>query len=180
MLSKSGSACMPSAGPSTGAKRAGHVETMRSIAGSSCHLTRSATASPAMRRSAATISPTPTWIPGTLIERVSAKLDAGASWPTIRFAMTVRGDDTHTCVLGATGQIASTPESGSRMMPLANADVELRFGLAAHHRREMEDRVGAGRDDALDQRRVGEIARYERHAWIGDGCTDDVDEHELA
>src|SRR3989454_134367 len=39
---------------------AGHVETMRSIAGSSCHLTRSATASPAMRRSAATISPTPT------------------------------------------------------------------------------------------------------------------------
>ena len=44
----------------------------------------------------------------------------------------------------------------------------------------MEDRVGAGRDDALDQRRVSEIARYDRHAWIGDGCADDVDEHELA
>src|SRR5206468_9620108 len=66
--------------------------------------------------------------PGTLIERVSAKLDAGASWPTIRFAMTVRGEDTHTCVLGATGQIASTPDSGSRMMPLANDDAAL-FGL---------------------------------------------------
>jgi hypothetical protein len=34
MLSKSASARMPSAGPSLGAKFDGHVETMRSIAGS--------------------------------------------------------------------------------------------------------------------------------------------------
>ena len=128
MLSKSGSARMPSAGPRTGAKRGGQVATMRSITGSGCHFTRSATASPAMRRSAATISPTLTQMPGTLIERVCANFAAGTSWPTIRFAITVRGDETHTLVAGTTGQIASTPFKGSRMMLLAN-DEAARLGL---------------------------------------------------
>jgi hypothetical protein len=44
------------------------------------------------------------------------------------FATTVRGDVTHIFVDRATGQIASTPDSGSRMMPLANEDAAL-FGL---------------------------------------------------
>jgi len=43
-------------------------------------------------------------------------------------AITVRGDVTHIFVDRATGQIASTPASGSRMMPLANEEAAL-FGL---------------------------------------------------
>src|SRR5271169_3331031 len=81
-----------------------------------------------MRRSAATASPTPTSRPGTLIERVCANLAAGTSWPVIRLAIAARGDATHTRVLGATGQTASMPDSGSRMMLLANDDAAL-FGL---------------------------------------------------
>ena len=67
-------------------------------------------------------------MPGTLTERVCANAAAGASWPTMMLAMTVRGDVTHIRVVRATGQIASTPDSGSRMMPLANDDAAL-FGL---------------------------------------------------
>src|SRR4030095_12644973 len=102
--SKSVSGRIPSDGPNLGTKLAGHVETIRSIAASYSHLTRSATASPATRRSAATISSTATLSPGTLIERVDAKADAGASWPTIRLAMTALGELTHIRVCGATGQ----------------------------------------------------------------------------
>ncbi len=91
-------------------------------------MTRSATASPATLRSAATMSPTATQMPGTLIERVWAKAAAGASCPMTRLPITARGDCTHILVVGATGQGASTPESGSRMMPLANDDAAL-FGL---------------------------------------------------
>ncbi len=119
---------MPSAGPSFGAKFAGQVETMRSIAGSCRHCTRLATASPATRASAATISPTATEIPGTLIERVWANAPAPASWPISMFAITARGEITHIRVSRETGQIASTPASGSRMIPLANDDAAL-FGL---------------------------------------------------
>src|ERR1700682_6408024 len=46
----------------------------------------------------------------------------------IRLAITDRGDGTHVAVVGATGHTASTPDSGSRMMPLANEDAAL-FGL---------------------------------------------------
>src|SRR5258705_6406199 len=69
-----------------------------------------------------------TQMPGRLTDRVCANEDAGASWPTNRFSMTARGDCTHTFVVFATGQDASTPASGSRMMPLANDDAA-RFGL---------------------------------------------------
>ena len=40
-------------------------------------------------------------------------------------SITARGDCTHILVVGATGQIASTPASGSRTMPLANDDAAL-------------------------------------------------------
>ena len=100
---------------------------MRSIAGSGCQSMRSATASPATRRSAATMSPTLTLMPGTLIERRVVNADAGASWPTTRLSIAVRGDDTHILVCGDTGHSARSPASGSRMMPLANDDAAL-FG----------------------------------------------------
>src|SRR5512141_1582556 len=100
MPSKSASACMASAGPSLGAKFDGQVDTILSITGSYCHLTRSATASPATRLSAATMSPTAIEMPGTLTDRVNMNADAGASWPTIRLAITVRGDCTHIFVVG--------------------------------------------------------------------------------
>ena len=132
MPSKSASARIPSAGPSLGAKFAGHVETMRSTAGSNCHFTRAATASPATRRNAVTISPTPTRMPGTFTERVCANAEAGTSWPRIRLATTAPGEVTHIRVVGATGQSASTPARGSRMMPLAN-DEAARFGLPGTH-----------------------------------------------
>ena len=94
MLSKSGSARMPSAGPSFGAKFAGQVETIRSIAGSCCHCTRSATASPATRRRARRPCRRPRRaMPGTLIERVwRERAGAGASCPRRRFAITARGE----------------------------------------------------------------------------------------
>jgi hypothetical protein len=43
-------------------------------------------------------------------------------------SITRRGEVTHSFVSGATGHAASTPDSGSRMMPLANEDAAL-FGL---------------------------------------------------
>ena len=43
-------------------------------------------------------------------------------------AITARGEITHIFVVLATGHTASTPDSGSRMMPLANDDAAL-FGL---------------------------------------------------
>jgi hypothetical protein len=46
----------------------------------------------------------------------------------MKLATTARGDCSHRRVAGATGQTASTPDSGSRMMPLANDDAA-RFGL---------------------------------------------------
>ena len=46
----------------------------------------------------------------------------------IRLAITERGDVIQVAVVGATGHTASTPDSGSRMMPLANEDAA-RFGL---------------------------------------------------
>ena len=47
------------------------------------------------------------------------------SSPRTRSATTVRGDASQMRVAGATGQIASTPASGSRMMLLANEDAAL-------------------------------------------------------
>ncbi len=67
-------------------------------------------------------------MPGTLIERVCANAVAGASCPTMKLRITVVGEVTQTLVVGATGQIASTPDRGSRMMPLANDDAA-RLGL---------------------------------------------------
>src|SRR4051794_19296978 len=103
MLSKSGSDFIPTAGPSLGSKFDAHVATIRFIAGSSTHLTRSATASPATTRSALTISFTPTQMPGTLIDRVCANAVDGASCPTMKLSITVRGDCTHIWVVGETG-----------------------------------------------------------------------------
>ncbi len=68
------------------------------------------------------MSPTATEMPGTLTERLVANAAAGASCPVRRFSITAAGDCTHIRVPGATGQIASTPASGSRTMPLANDD----------------------------------------------------------
>ena len=119
---------MPSAGPSFGAKFDGHVATILSIAGSSCHLHAigdGVAGDVAQRRDHVADG---TQMPGTLTERVCANADAGASWPTMRLSMTARGDCTHILVVGATGHSASTPASGSRMMPLANDDAAL-FGL---------------------------------------------------
>ena len=63
--------------------------------GRSCQRTRSATGSPATSRSAATMSPTATEMPGTLTDRLAANAVAGASCPTTRLAITARGDCTH-------------------------------------------------------------------------------------
>src|SRR5690348_5242 len=148
MLAKSSSARMPSARPAPAAKRAGHVDTIRSIAGSYSQRTRSATASPATVRSAFTMSPTATQSPGTLIERdctgakdrparessdaapraAPARRSAATSCPTMRLSMTALGDCSHMRVEAATGQFATLPARGSRMIELANDDAAL-FGL---------------------------------------------------
>ena len=44
-----------------------------------------------------------TRMPGTLTERVCANADAGASWPTMMFAMTARGEVTHIRVVARHG-----------------------------------------------------------------------------
>ena len=119
---------MPSERPNFASKSRGQVRTIRSIAGSRSNVTRSATASPATFRSASTISRTVTEMPGTLIVRDAPNALAGASCAITRLATTVRGDTSQMRVDASTGQLASTPASGSRMMPLANEDAAL-FGL---------------------------------------------------
>ena len=203
-------------------------------------------------------------MPGTLTERPCVSAAAGASWPISRFSITRRGDNSHMRVAAGTGQIASTPASGSRRMPLANdeaalfglpgrtltvgkpqaapveealarvvvdqqlahrllravgrlrrqrlrvrhdvgqraaehgdrarehdlgrmgegaaafeqvprrvdvdapAEVEVRLGLAAHHRGEVKDAVGVAADRRGDERGVGDVAGDGAHAWIGE------------
>jgi len=64
-------------------------------------------------------------MPGTLTLRVFDNALALASWPIKMFSITRGGLCTHILVSGAVGQIASTPASGSRMMPLAKLDAAL-------------------------------------------------------
>ena len=59
---------------------------------------------------------------------------------------------------GASRRAAALEQRARRVEIDAHADVELRLGLSADDRREMEHAVGIRRDRALDQRRIGEVA----------------------
>ncbi len=78
-------------------------------------------------------------------------------------------------------QLATALEQrASRVEVDAHADVELRFRLAAHHRRKMEDGIGVVRHDPFNQRGLGKIAGHHRDAPVGDRRGDDVDQHQVA
>ena len=118
-------------------------------------MTRSATASPATLRSAATMSPTETRIPGTLTERVCANAEAGASWPTIRLAITARGEVTH--IRRRRRDRADRVDAGQRLAD--DAARERRRGLVRLARPHGDGRQAqaAAVDEALARHVVDEI-----------------------
>ena len=159
MLSKSASARMPSAGPSFGAKFAGHVDddpVDRRIElplhpiGHGVARDVGAAPRPCRRRRHE--------MPGTLTERVCANADAGASWPTMMLSIdrARRGAPTSSSSR-ATGQIASTPDE--RLAD--DAARERRRGLVRLARPHGDRRQAqlTAVDEALARHVVDEVAR---------------------
>ncbi|MNT21750.1 hypothetical protein D3C72_1570980 [compost metagenome] len=58
--------------------------------------------------------------PGKFTTRRLPSRSPASSMPLTSASTAARGDSSHSGVSGATGQLAATPDSGSRMMPLAN------------------------------------------------------------
>ena len=83
---------------------------------------------------------------------------------------------------GGAASVRQRSSSSARRVEVdAHADVEVGLGLAADDRGEMEHRVGVGRDGALDDGGVGEIAGDGRDARVGERRRGhDVEQHDLA
>src|SRR5258706_14031645 len=84
--------------------------------------TRAIVPAPATRPIASIISRTVSVIPGRFTTRVVGHADAGRSCAWMNASTTRRGERIQTPVVSGTGQSTFTPESGSRMMLLANDD----------------------------------------------------------
>ncbi len=101
------------------------------MAGSGAKWMRATAASPPTARNASTICATVTVRPGRFSARppVAASQSArGSSCARSSPSIAASGDSSHSAVSGSTGQIAISPASGSRTMPLAKLEAAA-FGL---------------------------------------------------
>ena len=74
---------------------------------------------------------------------------------------------------------AALEQRAGRIDVDAHADVELRFGLSADDRSEMEDRVRVRCDGLLDQGRIGQIARDDANPRFAECRRYNIEEDEL-